>query len=102
MGRPAQAVPRAAEAFREGSPGKAWSMDPAELLRYAVERRASDVHLKAGNVPFVRVDGELLPAPFPSLTAAETPAAADALMPSHKARELARTKAADLPYNPEG
>jgi Tfp pilus assembly pilus retraction ATPase PilT len=32
-------------------------MDPAELLRYAVERRASDVHVKAGNVPFIRVDG---------------------------------------------
>ena len=43
-------------------------MDPAELLRYAVERRASDVHVKAGNVPFIRVDGELLPTPFPEVT----------------------------------
>ena len=77
-------------------------MDPAELLRYAVERRASDVHLKAGNVPFIRVDGELLPAPFPSLTAAETRAAADALMPSHKADEFARTKEADFAYTLEG
>src|SRR5512132_249648 len=98
----AQAVRPAAEAFREGSPGKAWSMDPAELLRYAVERRASDVHLKAGNVPFIRVDGELLPAPFPSLTAAETRAAADALMPSHKADEFARTKEADFAYTLDG
>src|SRR6478672_4035685 len=101
-GRSAQAVLPAAEAFREGSLGKAWSMDPAELLRYAVERRASDVHLKAGNVPFIRVDGELLPAPFPSLTAAETRAAADALMPSHKADEFARTKEADFAYTLEG
>jgi twitching motility protein PilT len=77
-------------------------MDPAELLRYAVERRASDVHLKAGNVPFIRVDGELLPAPFPSLTAAETRAAADALMPSHKSDEFARTKEADFAYTLEG
>jgi twitching motility protein PilT len=77
-------------------------MDPAELLRYAVERRASDVHLKAGNVPFIRVDGELLPAPFPSLTAAETRAAADALMPSHKADEFARMKEADFAYTLEG
>src|SRR6478672_6596272 len=101
-GGSAQAVRPAAEAFREGSSGKAWSMDPAELLRYAVERRASDVHLKAGNVPFIRVDGELLPAPFPSLTAAETRAAADALMPSHKADEFARTKEADFAYTLEG
>jgi twitching motility protein PilT len=77
-------------------------MDPAELLRYAVERRASDVHLKAGNVPFIRVDGELLPAPFPSLAAADTRAAADALMPAHKAEEFARTKEADFAYTLEG
>jgi twitching motility protein PilT len=30
-----------------------------ELLRHTVEVGASDLHLKAGNVPFVRVDGEL-------------------------------------------
>jgi twitching motility protein PilT len=77
-------------------------MDPAELLRYAVERRASDVHLKAGNVPFIRVDGELLPAPFASLSAPDTRAAADALMPSHKAEEFARTKEADFAYTLEG
>jgi twitching motility protein PilT len=77
-------------------------MDPAELLRYAVERRASDVHLKAGNVPFIRVDGELLPAPFASLSAADTRASADALMPSHKAEEFARTKEADFAYTLEG
>src|SRR6266576_769274 len=100
--RSTQAVRPAAEAFREGSPGKAWSMDPAELLRYAVERRASDVHLKAGNVPFIRVDGELLPAPFPIVSAAETRAAADTLMPSHKADEFARTKEADFAYTLEG
>ena len=32
-------------------------MDINELLRYAVERGASDLHLKVGNVPFIRVDG---------------------------------------------
>ena len=67
-------------------------MDPAELLRYAVERRASDVHLKAGNVPFIRVDGQLLPAPFPILSPTDTRAAAEALMPPHKAEEFARTR----------
>ena len=77
-------------------------MDPAELLRYAVERRASDVHLKAGNVPFIRVDGELLPAPFPVLSPTDTRAAAEALMPPHKAEEFARTKEADFAYTLEG
>jgi twitching motility protein PilT len=32
------------------------SMEINELLRYAVERGASDLHLKVGNVPFIRVD----------------------------------------------
>ena len=77
-------------------------MDPAELLRYAVERRASDVHLKAGIVPFIRVDGELLPAPFPILSPTDTRAAAEALMPPHKAEEFARTKEADFAYTLEG
>ena len=32
-------------------------MDVIELLRHMVERGASDLHLKAGNVPFIRIDG---------------------------------------------
>lgn len=40
-------------------------MDVADPLRYALERGASDIHLSVGNVPFIRVDGELLPAAFP-------------------------------------
>ena len=47
-------------------------MDIDELLRYTVERGASDLHLKAGNVPFVRVDGELSPAELGYLSAADT------------------------------
>src|SRR4029078_3301436 len=32
-----------------------------DLLRIAVERKASDLHLKVGNFPHVRVDGDLFP-----------------------------------------
>jgi twitching motility protein PilT len=77
-------------------------MDPAELLRYAVERRASDVHVKAGNVPFIRVDGELLPTPFPDVTPADAQRFADALMPPHKAEEFAETREADFAYTLAG
>ena len=31
-----------------------------ELLRSAIERRASDLHLKAGSYPMIRVDGTLV------------------------------------------
>jgi twitching motility protein PilT len=32
-----------------------------DLLRLAVERKASDLHLKVGNFPYLRVDGALVP-----------------------------------------
>jgi twitching motility protein PilT len=32
-----------------------------DLLRIAMERRASDLHLKVGNYPHLRVDGDLVP-----------------------------------------
>jgi twitching motility protein PilT len=35
-----------------------------DILKMAVERRASDIHLTAGLPPMVRVDGELVPLPF--------------------------------------
>jgi twitching motility protein PilT len=36
-------------------------MNIDDLLRMAVERKASDLHLKVGNFPYLRVDGELVP-----------------------------------------
>lgn len=71
-------------------------MNIVDLLRFAVERKASDLHISPGNVPFIRVDGELLPAPFPVLKPNDTRAAADLLMPDHKAEEFARTNEADF------
>ena len=34
-------------------------MNVDDLLRIAVERKASDLHLKVGNHPYLRVDGHL-------------------------------------------
>jgi twitching motility protein PilT len=77
-------------------------MDPADLLQYAVERGASDLHLSAGNVPFIRVDGELLPTAFPALDAGEVLDIAQSLMPLHKRDEFARTSEADFAYTLDG
>ena len=77
-------------------------MDIDELLRYAVERGASDLHLKAGNVPFVRVDGQLSPADLGYLSAADTDRFAEALMTEHKKREFEQTNEADLGYTLSG
>src|SRR5262252_10162796 len=32
-----------------------------DLLRIAIERKASDLHLKVGNYPHIRIDGDLVP-----------------------------------------
>ncbi|HEY3264289.1 MAG TPA: PilT/PilU family type 4a pilus ATPase [Actinomycetota bacterium] len=77
-------------------------MDISELLRYAVEMGASDLHIKAGNVPFVRVDGALHPSTFPPVTALQTEEAARGLMPEHKAREFAQHNEADFGHTMPG
>jgi twitching motility protein PilT len=71
-------------------------MEIDELLRFAVERGSSDLHLKVGNVPFIRVDGTLSPTEFDVLTPADTEAFAQALMSDHKKREFEATSEADL------
>jgi len=71
-------------------------MDVNELLRYMVERGASDLHLKVGNAPYVRVDGILEPARFESLSSAETETFAQALMSEHKRDEFGRTREAEV------
>src|SRR5437867_10845579 len=71
-------------------------MNIDELLRHTVERGASDLHLKVGNVPFLRVDGDLQPAPFSELTSEDADAFALAVMSEHKRREFETTNEADI------
>ncbi|MEX1045890.1 MAG: PilT/PilU family type 4a pilus ATPase [Actinomycetota bacterium] len=73
-------------------------MDVQELLRYTVEKDASDLHLKAGNVPHIRVNGTLEPAPYDELSPERTEAFAAELMPERKAKEFAETSEADFSY----
>ncbi len=82
---------------------KVWTgMDVNELLRFTVERGASDLHLKVGNVPFVRVDGELQPTHFEALSPADTEGFARVLMTDHKRHEFETTSEADLGYTLTG
>ena len=73
-------------------------MNIDELLRHTVERGASDLHLKVGNVPFLRVDGDLQPAPFAELTSEDAAAFALAVMSEHKRQEFETTNEADIGY----
>ena len=73
-----------------------------DLLRFLVERRGSDLHLKAGTPPRVRVDGHLQPAPFDAPSAADTERLAFALLPPARADEFESTSEADFALDRPG
>ena len=77
-------------------------LDLDELLRYAVERGASDIHLKVGSAPFIRVDGHLERTGHEPVTPAETERIAFAIMPKQRADEFLETSEADFAYSVSG
>jgi twitching motility protein PilT len=77
-------------------------MHAVDYLRHAVEMGASDLHLKVGNVPFIRVDGGLQPTEFPEMEPEDTVSVANELMPEHRQKEFAATNEADFGYTLPG
>ena len=73
-------------------------LELSELLRHVVEQRASDLHLKAGCRPFVRIDGHLTETSFDVLGPADTERLAYAVLPPTRADEFARHGEADFAY----
>ncbi len=75
------------------------------LLAYAVERGASDLHLKVPARPVVRINGSLEPIPdLPALAAADTQRFADELLIGHdtKRAEFEENGETDLSHSREG
>ena len=77
-------------------------MNVTSFLRYMVEAGASDLHLKAGLPPVVRIDGLLRHAPFPALAPTDTENAALDLLPESKAMEFKASNEADVGYTLQG
>src|SRR5579863_10435181 len=78
-------------------------MNLDELLRAAVESRASDLHLKVGNLPHVRADGELAPlSQFPRLTSDDIQSLATALMSDVQREKFQQSNEIDLAYGAAG
>jgi twitching motility protein PilT len=65
--------------------------DLQELLRYLMEVRGSDLYVKVGSPPHVRVDGKLHPTPFPAQDAAQTEELANAAVPPRRVEEFQQT-----------
>jgi twitching motility protein PilT len=71
-------------------------LDFAAVLRYVVESNASDLHLKVGLRPRIRVDGQLSDAPFDRLTDDDLEALCHAHLRSNHVIEFAATNEADF------
>src|SRR5579859_4384377 len=77
-------------------------LDLDRLLAYAVERCASDVHIKVGSPPFVRIDGRLERTDLSAVSPVETERIAFAIMPKQRAEEFIGSSEADFAYSVNG
>jgi twitching motility protein PilT len=76
--------------------------DIHDFLRYVVENKGSDLHVKAGSPPTVRIGGNLERAPFPNLTAADCLTAAAELMNEEQVGTLKSEGEVDFAYSESG
>jgi twitching motility protein PilT len=74
-----------------------------DLLRIAMERRASDLHLKVGNYPHLRIDGDLLPLTDQARVSAEDMLnMAFSMMSARQKQKFKETTEIDMAYGVAG
>ncbi|OFW06037.1 MAG: type IV pili twitching motility protein PilT [Acidobacteria bacterium RIFCSPLOWO2_02_FULL_68_18] len=73
-----------------------------DLLKAAVERGASDLHLKAGSYPMVRVRGDLAPLSQERLSHDDMVAISQTVLPAEVREKFADTHEVDLAYGIAG
>src|ERR1700756_5438515 len=78
-------------------------MNIDDLLRIATERKASDLHLKVGNYPHLRIDGELAPlTDQPRITAEDMLNMAFSMMSARQKQKFKETTEIDMAYGVAG
>src|SRR5258708_19106934 len=74
-----------------------------DLLRRAVETKASDLHLKVGNHPYLRIDGSLAPlTDVPRVTPEEMLSMAFSMMTNRQKQKFKETAELDMAYGVAG
>ena len=74
-----------------------------DLLRIAMERKASDLHLKVGNFPHIRVDGELVPlTDQPRVSAEDMLNMAFSMMSNRQKQKFKESAELDMAYGVAG
>lgn len=78
-------------------------MNIDDLLRLACEKKASDLHLKVGNYPYVRVDGELAPlTQFPRVSGEDMLNMAFSMMTNRQKQKFKEETELDMAYGVAG
>lgn len=77
-------------------------LDIDELLRTAVERDASDIHIKAETPPLLRIYGELIPTDLPPLSEAEAKRLSYSIFTLEQREAFEQDWESDLGYAIEG
>lgn len=73
-------------------------VDLDELLRFAIHVGASDLHVKVGSRPRVRIDGRLEETEFTPVGPSDTERIAFNILPKHRADEFMTNSEADFAY----
>ena len=73
-----------------------------ELLRIAVERNASDIHLTTGLPPMLRLDGEIAPLPYQKLTEEDTKRLIYDILNDDDLKKFEQTHELDFGYGVKG
>src|SRR5437660_2663455 len=78
-------------------------MNIDDLLRIAMDRKASDLHLKVGNFPHIRVDGELVAlSDQPRISAEDMLNMAFSMMSNRQKQKFKETAELDMAYGVAG
>ncbi len=77
-------------------------VDLNQLLRATLERGASDLHIKVGATPFIRIDGRLEPLDTDPLSAEDTERIAFSIMPKERADDFLSNHEADFAHGVAG
>src|ERR1700693_2934275 len=83
--------------------GQTMALSIDDLLRRAVETKASDLHLKVGNHPCLRIDGALTPlTDVPRVTPEEMLSMAFSMMTNRQKQKFKETAELDMAYGVAG
>jgi twitching motility protein PilT len=73
-----------------------------ELLEHLIEQRGSDLHIKAGSIPHLRVQGRLQRTAYRPTTSEELEAVVAELLPVSRSQELAELGEISIAYGVSG